>query len=64
VLTPREREVVELVAKGKINKQIAYTLEISTKTVETHRATVMQKLNLRTTADLVRFAIRNDMIQL
>jgi DNA-binding NarL/FixJ family response regulator len=63
-ITPREREVIELIAKGKINKQIAYTLEISTKTVETHRAAVMQKLKLRTTADLVRYAVRNDIIQI
>jgi DNA-binding NarL/FixJ family response regulator len=62
-LTPREREVAELIAQGKISKQIASTLEISPKTVETHRAAVMRKLKLRTTADLVRYAVRNDMVR-
>jgi DNA-binding NarL/FixJ family response regulator len=59
-LTDRERQVVQLIAEGKMNKQIAQTLDIAIKTVETHRASVMQKLNLRTTAQLVRYAIRND----
>jgi DNA-binding NarL/FixJ family response regulator len=53
-LTDRERQVVQLVAEGKMNKQIGDILEISIKTVETHRSSVMQKLNLRTTAELVR----------
>lgn len=63
VLTHREREVVQLIAEGKINKQIADTLDISVKTVETHRASAMHKLKLRTTADLVRYAIRNSLIE-
>lgn len=63
VLTHREREVVQLIAEGKINKQIANTLDISVKTVETHRASAMRKLNLRTTADLVRYAVRNSLIE-
>ena len=63
VLTHREREVVQLIAEGKINKQIASTLDISVKTVETHRASAMQKLNLKTTADLVRYAVRNSLIE-
>lgn len=63
VLTHREREVVQLIAEGKINKQIASMLAISVKTVETHRASAMQKLNLRTTADLVRYAVRNSLIE-
>lgn len=62
-LTHREREVVQQISEGKINKQIAELLHISVKTVETHRASAMQKLNLRTTADLVRYAIRNYIIQ-
>jgi DNA-binding NarL/FixJ family response regulator len=62
-LTHREREVVQLIAEGKINKQIANTLEISIKTVETHRASAMRKLNLKTTADLVRYAVRNNLIE-
>ena len=62
-LTRREREVVQLVAEGRVNKQVAYSLDISIKTVETHRASVMRKLNLGTTADLVRYAIRNQIVE-
>lgn len=62
-LTHREREVVQHVAEGRINKEIAGRLNISVKTVETHRATAMRKLKLRTTADLVRYAVRNQLIQ-
>jgi DNA-binding NarL/FixJ family response regulator len=63
-LTHREREVVQLIAEGKINKQVAHLLDISIKTVETHRAAAMQKLNLRTTAELVRYAVRNNIVGL
>jgi DNA-binding NarL/FixJ family response regulator len=63
ILTHREREVVQLIAEGKINKQVAQLLNISVKTVETHRSTVMQKLKLRAAADLVRYAIRNRIIE-
>lgn len=63
VLTPREREIVQLIAEGKINKQIAHMLEISVKTVETHRAAAMHKLKLRTTAELVLYAVRNNIVQ-
>jgi DNA-binding NarL/FixJ family response regulator len=62
-LTHREREVVQQVAEGRINKEIAFRLSISVKTVETHRASAMRKLKLRTTADLVRYAVRNQLIQ-
>jgi DNA-binding NarL/FixJ family response regulator len=62
-LTHREREVVQQVAEGRINKEIATRLNISVKTVETHRASAMRKLKLRTTADLVRYAVRNQLIQ-
>jgi DNA-binding NarL/FixJ family response regulator len=62
-LTHRERQVVQLIAEGRINKQIGHILDISVKTVETHRASAMHKLNLRTTADLVRYAIRNNLAQ-
>ncbi|GAA4753915.1 response regulator transcription factor [Sphingomonas daechungensis] len=62
-LTHREREVVQLIAEGRINKEIAGLLNISIKTVETHRASAMHKLKLRTTADLVRYAIRNRLVQ-
>jgi len=63
VLTHREREIVQQVAEGRINKEIAHRLNISIKTVETHRASAMRKLKLRTTADLVRYAVRNQLIQ-
>ena len=62
-LTRREREIVQLIAEGKINKEIAELLDISIKTVETHRATTMHKLKLRTTAELVRYAVRNSIIE-
>jgi DNA-binding NarL/FixJ family response regulator len=62
-LTHREREIVQQVAEGRINKEIAARLNISVKTVETHRASAMRKLKLKTTADLVRYAIRNNLIQ-
>lgn len=62
-LTSREREIVQLIAEGNINKQIAHMLDISVKTVETHRATAMHKLKLRTTAELVRYAVRNNIVE-
>lgn len=62
-LTHREREVVQLIAEGKINKEIGHILSISVKTVETHRASSMHKLKLRTTAELVRYAVRNNIVQ-
>jgi DNA-binding NarL/FixJ family response regulator len=61
--TKRERDVVVLVAEGLGNKQVAATLGISAKTVESHRRNVMHKLRLRSTADLVRYAVRNGLIQ-
>lgn len=63
VLTHREREVVQLIAEGRINKEIAHILNIHIKTVETHRAAAMQKLKLRTVAELVRYAVRNNIIE-
>jgi DNA-binding NarL/FixJ family response regulator len=62
-LTSREREIVQLLAEGKSNKDIARLLELSVKTVETHRAAIMRKLELGSIADLVRFAIRNQIVQ-
>lgn len=61
-LTPRERELVQLVAEGKSNKDIAEALGISVKTVETHRARVMRRLSLDSAASLVRYAIRNGIV--
>jgi DNA-binding NarL/FixJ family response regulator len=62
-LTARERDVVRLLADGKSNREIASSLEISIKTVETHRSAIMRKLGLRSITDLVRYAIRNKIIQ-
>jgi DNA-binding NarL/FixJ family response regulator len=62
VLTPRERQVVQLVAEGHTNKQMAKLLAVSLKTVETHRSAVMRKLNLPSFAALVRYAIRNRIV--
>lgn len=63
VLTHREREIVQLVAGGRLTKEIADALEINVKTIETHRASAMRKLRLRTTADVVRYAIRSGMVE-
>ena len=62
-LTNRERGVVQLIAEGHTNKQIAAVLTISLKTVETHRSTVMRKLDLSSSAALVRYAIRNKLVE-
>ncbi|HUZ45715.1 MAG TPA: response regulator transcription factor [Terriglobia bacterium] len=62
-LTPREREIVQLLAKGKSNKEVASALNISVKTVEAHRANIMHKLNLPSFADLVHYAIRTGIVE-
>lgn len=62
-LTSREREIVQLLAEGKSNKEVASTLGISIKTVETHRAAIMRKLRCDSFADLVRYAVRHKMVQ-
>jgi DNA-binding NarL/FixJ family response regulator len=61
-LTPREREIVQLLGEGKSNKEVGSALGISIKTVESHRAATMRKLRLDSFADLVRYAIRNKII--
>jgi DNA-binding NarL/FixJ family response regulator len=61
-LTPREREIVRLLAEGNSNKEAAALLGISVKTVETHRATIMRKLGFSAFADLVRYAVRNHLV--
>lgn len=61
--TSREREIIQLLAEGKSNKEVAATLGISPKTAETHRAALMKKLNFHSISDLVRYAIRNHMIE-
>jgi len=62
-LTAREREVVQLVAEGKISKEIADQLNISVHTVETHRTNIMRKLEIHTVGELVRYAIRNQITE-
>ncbi len=64
ILTEREREIIGLIASGLTNKKIADKLFISIKTVETHRTNIMQKLNVHTTADLVRYAIKKGIFEL
>ena len=61
-LTPREREVLQLLAEGKTNKEVAAALGIGLKTVETHRMNLMAKLGLHSVVDLVRYAIRNGIV--
>jgi len=61
-LTPRERQVLQLVAEGKTTRESADLLNISARTAETHRARIMEKLNIHETAGLVRYAIRRGMI--
>ena len=58
ILTPREREVLQLLVEGRTTKQIALSLRVSTKTVETYRRQVMRKLNLYSIAELTKFAVR------
>ena len=62
-LTPRERQVLQLVSEGKSNKEVAAALRISVKTAEAHRANIMRKLQLRSVSDLVRYAIRNKIVE-
>ncbi|MBS1875492.1 MAG: response regulator transcription factor [Acidobacteria bacterium] len=62
-LTGREREIVQLLAEGKSNKEVASSLNISVKTAETHRARIMAKLGLRSIGELVRYAVRNGMVE-
>ena len=62
-LTAREREIVQLLAEGRSNKEVADALGISVRTAETHRASVLRKLSLDSLASLVRYAIRNKIIE-
>jgi DNA-binding NarL/FixJ family response regulator len=61
-LTAREREIVQLLAEARSNKEVAATLGISVKTVETHRASIMRKLSITSIVDLVHYAIRNNLV--
>jgi DNA-binding NarL/FixJ family response regulator len=62
-LTAREREVVQLLAEGKGNKDVASAMRVSVKTVEAHRSNINRKLSIRTTSELVRYAVRNSIIE-
>jgi two-component system, NarL family, response regulator NreC len=62
LLTPREREILQLLAEGKTNKEVATSLNISVYTAETHRGNILQKLNLHSTAELVLYAVRKGII--
>lgn len=61
-LTPRQKEILTLIAEGLGTKEIAFRLQLSSKTVETHRAQLMERLGLRDIASLVRYAIRNGLV--
>lgn len=63
-LTPREREVVQLLAEGKSTKEVAVALDLSVKTAETHRSNIMQKLDLHSVSELVMYAVRNNIVQI
>ena len=62
LLTPREREILQLVAEGKSNKEIASALNLSVYTVETHRANIMEKLKLKSLPELILYAVRKGII--
>jgi DNA-binding NarL/FixJ family response regulator len=64
ILTPREREVIQLLAEGKTSKEVAVALKLSVKTAETHRTNLMRKLDLHSVADLTLYAIRNGIVQI
>jgi DNA-binding NarL/FixJ family response regulator len=62
-LTPREREVVQLLAEGKTTKEVAAVLNMSVKTAETHRSNIMRKLGLHSVSQVVLYAVRNNIVQ-
>jgi DNA-binding NarL/FixJ family response regulator len=62
LLTDREKEVLQLLAEGRSNKEVATQLDVGVSTVETHRANLMQKLNLHNTAEIVLYAVRKGII--
>jgi DNA-binding NarL/FixJ family response regulator len=62
-LTPRQREIVQLLAEGKSSKEVAVALGLSVKTAETHRANIMRRLDCHSVTELVRYAIRNEIVQ-
>ena len=62
LLTDREKEVLQLLAEGCANKEVAVLLDVGVSTVETHRANLMQKLNLHSTAEIVLYALRKRLV--
>jgi DNA-binding NarL/FixJ family response regulator len=62
-LTPRQREIVQLLAEGKSSKEVAVALGLSVKTAETHRANIMRRLDCHSVSELVRYAVRNNIIE-
>ena len=62
-VSPREREIVQLLAEGNSTKEVGFILDLSTKTVETHRSNVMRKLGIHSMSELVLYAVRNNIIQ-
>lgn len=64
VLTPREREILQMVTEGRSTKQIALQLHVSVKTVETHRRHIMDRLDLHTVAELNKYAVREGVTSL
>jgi DNA-binding CsgD family transcriptional regulator len=62
-LSAREREIVQLLAEGKSTKEVAVILGISVKTAETHRSNIMRKLEMHSVSELIRYAVRNNMIE-
>ena len=63
LLTAREKEVLQLLAEGKTNKEAAAILDVSLYTVESHRTNMMQKLNLHNTAEIVLYAVRKNLVR-
>lgn len=63
-LTPREREIVQLLAEGKSTKEVAVALGLSVKTAETHRSNIMRKLQIHSVSDLVLYAVRNNIVHI
>jgi|SRR5689334_790849 len=62
-LTPRQREIIQLLAEGKSSKEVAAALNLSIKTAETHRANIMRRLDCHSVSELVRYAVRNNIVQ-
>ena len=63
-MTAREREITQLLAEGKSSKEVAILLNLSTKTVETHRSNLMRKMSFHSIRDLVVYAVKNNLIQI